>query len=321
MKRLLILSLSTVLLVSGCSTATKEVINKIPEPSNVSPTLSQPEQKVLKRKVAIARFSNETKHGNSFLLDEHNDRIGKQAMDILSARLTESGKFIMLERSDLNKINDEKAMTSMTSEMIGADFLIVGSVSEFGRNSSSEVGIFSRNKKQTAQAKVNVRLLDVRTGQIVFSEEGEGIAEAEANTVFGVGEKAGYDASLDDKALSAAISKLTSNLVENLLENPWRSYVLGEQDGFYLISGGKDQGINTGDSFAVVTKGKQVKNPQTGIMIELPGKEIAQLTVVSSVGTGLNEVSLCEVSSGGLKGQVLTNLYVQEKSVQEKGAK
>lgn len=62
--------------------------------------------------------------------------------------------------------------------------------------------------------------------------------------------------------------------------------------------------------------GKQVKNPQTGIMIELPGKEVAQLTVVSSVGTGINEISLCEVSSGSLKDLALTTLYVQEKNTQ-----
>jgi curli biogenesis system outer membrane secretion channel CsgG len=312
MKRFLILGCALAFLASGCSTVTKPVTNKAPEAANISPALVQPEQKVLKRKVAIARFSNETKHGNSFLLDQQNDRIGKQAMDILSARLTESGKFLMLERADLNRINDEKALTNVTSEMIGADYLIVGSVSEFGRNASSEVGIFSRNKKQTAQATVNVRLLDVRTGQIVFSEEGTGIAEVEANTVFGVGERAGYDASLDDKALSAAISKLVSNLMENLLENPWRSYVLGEQDGYYLIAGGKEQGIEAGNTFAVMTRGRQVKNPQTGIMIELPGQEVARLTVVNSVGTGLNEVSLCEVSSGNLSGQKLADLYIQE---------
>ncbi|MFC1858065.1 curli production assembly protein CsgG, partial [Thermodesulfobacteriota bacterium] len=33
--------------------------------------------KGLKRKVAIARFSNETRYGQSFFLDENNDRIGK----------------------------------------------------------------------------------------------------------------------------------------------------------------------------------------------------------------------------------------------------
>ena len=44
----------------------------------------------LKRKVAIGRFSNETRYGQSFFVDEQNDRIGKQAMDILSTKLFET---------------------------------------------------------------------------------------------------------------------------------------------------------------------------------------------------------------------------------------
>ena len=49
----------------------------------------------LKRKIAIARFTNETQSGTSFLLDDSGDRVGKQASDILSARLTDTGKFLM----------------------------------------------------------------------------------------------------------------------------------------------------------------------------------------------------------------------------------
>jgi len=299
--------------ISGCSTVTKPTTNKIETQAQISPTLSQLAAKGLKRKVAIARFSNETKHGNSFLLNNKNDRIGKQAMDILSARLTETGKFIMFERADLDKVNDENALSNITTDVIGADYLIVGSVSEFGRTASSEVGIFSRNKKQIAQAKVNVRLIDVKTGQIIFSEEGSGKAESEANTVFGVGEKAGYNSSLDDKALSSAISKLISNLMENLLDKPWRSYVLAEQDGLFIIAGGDSQGINIGDEFSVLKQGRKIKNPQTGIMIELPGKEVGQLQVIQTSGSGQNEISLCELARGDISGLDFSTLYIQEK--------
>src|SRR5690606_7797901 len=107
-----------------------------------------------------------------------------------------------------------------------------------------------------ARAKVNVRLVDVRTGQIVYSEEGSGEALSEANTVFGVGERAGYDSSLDDKALSAAISKLVSNVVENLMDKPWQAYLIGEQDGLYIMTGGKTQGVKVGDTFSVMQRGK-----------------------------------------------------------------
>ena len=288
------------LLVSGCSSSTREVIN-IPEAQpQVSKTIAAESYKGLKRKVAIARFSNETKHGNSFLLDKNNDRIGKQAMDILSARLTDTGKFLMFERADLNKIQAEQDIAKINTKMVGADYLIIGSVSEFGRSTESEVGLFSRNKKQRAFATVNVRLVDVTTGQIVFSQEGSGEALSEANRVFGVGVSAGYNSKLDDRALSAAISKLVSNLIENLLDTPWVTYILDQSDGQVIVSGGVSQGIKARDGLVVIKRGRQVLNQQTGMMIELPGTEVARLEVLSFSGTGNNEISICRVISGDL---------------------
>ena len=93
-------------------------------------------------------------------------------MDILSARLAEADKFILIERSDLASINSELAMAEKEKLKINADYLIVGSVSEFGRKESSNTGVFSRTKSQVAYAKVNVRLIDVYTGQIIFGASG-----------------------------------------------------------------------------------------------------------------------------------------------------
>jgi len=298
--------------VSGCSTSTMQVINKPAIQPQISRTISAEPAKGLKRKVAIARFSNETKHGNSFLLDDTNDRIGKQASDILAARLTESGKFLMFERQDLKKIKAEQDLAKITSKTIGADFLIIGSVSEFGRTTVSEVGIFSRNKKQQANATVNVRLVDVTTGQIIFSQEGSGEALSEANRVFGVGESAGYDSKLDDGALSAAISKLVSNLIENLLDKPWVAYILDIQKNQVIVSGGSSQGLKHGDKLKIMKRGRIVKNPQTGIEIELPRKEVARLKVVSFMGKGNNEVSICSLLSGSITGIKTNQLIVQE---------
>jgi curli biogenesis system outer membrane secretion channel CsgG len=299
-------------LISGCSTSTIETVNKPDTQPQVSKTIAAENVKGLKRKVVIARFTNETKHGNSFLLDESNDRLGKQASDILAARLTESGKFLMFERQDLNKIKAEQDLANITPQLVGADYLIIGSVSEFGRTTTSEVGIFSRNKKQRANATVNVRLVDVTTGQIIFSQEGSGESLSEANRVFGVGESAGYDSKLDDDALSAAISKLVSNLIENLLDKPWMAYILDVQPEQVIVSGGKSQGLKQGDILIVMKRGRMVKNPQTGIVIELPRVEAAKLKVVSLAGTGNNEVSVCELTSGSIAGMNIDQLIVQE---------
>lgn len=81
-------------------------------------------------------------------------------------------------------------------------------------------------------------LIDTTTGQIVFSEEGSGEARAEANITFGVVERAAFDSTLNDKAISAAISKVASDLMENLLEMPWKAYLIAKQDEQYIMTGG-----------------------------------------------------------------------------------
>ncbi|MDD4864055.1 MAG: CsgG/HfaB family protein [Alishewanella agri] len=299
--------------LAACTSATREVVNKpVTSQPAVSATLTQPQEKSLKRVVAIARFSDETKRGNAFLVDNNADRLGKQASDILAARLTETQKFIMLERADLDKVLREQSFSGAEVKSIGSDYLIVGSVSEFGRSTNSEVGVFSRNKIQTATATVNVRLINTRTGQVVYSEEATGEARVEANTVLGVGERAAYDTAINDRALSAAISKLVSNITENLLDAPWQAYLVSKQGNNFLMTGGKSQGIQLNDTFAVATQGEQVRNPQTGLFITLPGNDVAVLRVVGFVGEGDNELSVCQLVSGSLDGTDLQQLVVKE---------
>jgi curli biogenesis system outer membrane secretion channel CsgG len=298
--------------LTGCASVTHEKVNTASRAPTISPILVQLQQKILKRKVAIARFSDETKRASSFFLNEDGSRLGKQASDILAARLTESGKFIMFERNDLEKVIREQEYASLAGQNIGADYLIVGSISEFGRSSESDVGVFNRNKIQIAHATVNLRLIDTTTGQIVFSQEGKGEARSEASTVLGVGQRAGYNSELDDQAVSAAISKITSNVMENLLEKPWQAFLLKGESNQLFLTGGPAQNIKTGDQFRVMKRGSSVKNPQTGMLIELPGMQVASVKVTGALGQGDNELSVCEVISGNLTGYPLDKLIVLE---------
>jgi len=266
----------------------------------------------LKRKVAIARFTNETQSGQSFLLDDSGDRVGKQASDILSARLTATGAFLMFERIDADKTSAEQILKGLQSSGVSVDYLIMGSVSEFGRSTESQSGVFSRSKAQRAYAKVNVRLVDVETGRIVHSSEGAGEAVSETKKTLGVGSSAGFDQSLTDKAMSAAISEVVGNLVLSMKSKPWRSFLLAEDEGSFLIAGGASQGLRPGDHFKVFKKGKQIKNPQTGALIELPGKKVAEIRVDLSLGEDeFNELSYTSLVSGEIVGEI-TDYYVTE---------
>ncbi len=158
-----------------------------------------------------------------------------------------------------------------------------------------------------------MRLVDVRSGVTLYSEEGRGEAFVEVGKTIGVGTGAGYDSTLNEKAISAAISKVVGNIVENLLERPWQSYVLNAEDGNIVIGGGTTQGIAAGDKFAVMRRGKSFKNPQTGILIEMPGTKIAEIEVVSTFGnTSQNEGSICKLISGSMESEEIKNLVVQE---------
>jgi curli biogenesis system outer membrane secretion channel CsgG len=289
---------------SGCVTTSSQTTNI------KKTTIVKKSKPTLKRKVAIARFNNESKYGKSNLFGvDYN--VGKQATDILSAKLAKSGKFILLERSDIDKINHELSAHNLKSLNIGSDYLIVGSISEFGRKNIADTGVFSRDKIQIAYAKVNVRLIDVQTGQIIFAQEGTGEAKSEAGTAFGIGRHIGYDSTLNDKAISAAIANLVDGITQNLLNKPWKSYVLSINGNNVIIAGGKKQGLRIGDIFSIYIKGKTIKNPQTGIPIELPGKKIATIKVVSQFGSNYtDEGSICQIIKGNLKNVNIKELYV-----------
>jgi len=271
--------------------------------------------RVIKRKVAIGRFSNETQYAKGIFYDKENDPMGKQALDILSTKLAASNKFILLERSDLATLLEEAKRGEGGLSTIGADYVIIGSVTEFGRKNVGKNGVFTNAKTQVVEAAVSVRLVEVSTGLIIYSDEGKGSAELTTKTTMGVGGQASYDATLSDKAISEAIGQLVENIINKCTEKPWRTYFLSFDDDAQIIGGGASQGIKVGDTFAVKTKGKQVKNPQTGVMIELPGKQIGTVTVAATGGdTPETEYSIVSFTGEGttVDAGKLTEYYIEE---------
>ena len=251
MKKILFSILLIVLTIPDFVNAQKKVI--VEEPT--VETVNDNSKKVIKRKVAIGRFSNETEYGKGLFYDKDNDPMGKQALDILSAKLGASGKFILLERNDLQQLLEEANRNGQSAQQaIGADYMIIGSITEFGRKNTSQSQVFTTSKTQTVEAAVSIRLVDVATGQIIYSDQGKGSAEITTKSTFvGTGGHAGYDATLSDKAISAAIDQLVENIINKLSDKPWKSYFLSYDSDAIIIAGGKSQGIEPGMVFASLT--------------------------------------------------------------------
>jgi curli biogenesis system outer membrane secretion channel CsgG len=303
------LLIAAVALLCG-TTANAQRKTEVTAPVTTAPVS---EGKFIKRKVAIGRFTNETQYAKGVFYDKANDPMGKQALDILSAKLAASGKFLLLERSDLATLLDEAKKGEGSLSTIGADYMIIGSITEFGRKNTGKSGVFTNTNVQTVEATVAIRLVDVSTGLIIYSDEGKGQAELTSKTTFGVGGKAGYDATLSDKAISEAIGQLVENIINKCTDKPWRTYFLTYDADGKLVAGGASQGVKVGDTFAVKTKGKKVKNPQTGVMIELPGKQIGMVTVTMTAGdTPETEFSAVEYQGDAIDASKLENYYIEE---------
>lgn len=257
-----------------------------------------PEVKRLKRKIAVGRFTNETRYGRTLLRDGDDDPLGKQALDILSNRLVSSGRFLVFERPDIGKIELEQERSG-EGGMIGVDVLILGSITEFGRSATGQTGFLSSTKKQLARAKVDIRLADIRTGRLFFATSGAGEATMEAGEVAGFGSRAGYDATLNDKALSAAINETVNQLVTKLEARPWRTDILKVEGDRVFISGGQRQGLQVGDELVVMREGDQIKSGQTGMTITLPGTPVGRIRIVALFGDDeANEGSVATVTQG-----------------------
>lgn len=306
--------------LSGCAVQTPPIAQReAPQPVSAQKAAQQviisqaPATPTLKRKIALGRITNETNYGQSLLRDRHDDPLGKQVTDLMSKALTESGAYLVFERPDISRIESEGRLTDAKINLIGVDALIIGSLTEFGRKTVGATGFASNSKRQVAFAKVDVRVVDVTSGHVFFATSGAGEASTETSSTFGFGSQASYDGTLNDAAIRQAVSEAVNRLSVEMNARPWQTYVLKADGNRIFLGGGKSQGIRPGMQFSVQTQGEQVKSPQTGALVTLPGHEVARVRVESLFGDSeLNEGSVASLLSGSLSGYNPDQLLIRD---------
>ncbi len=171
--------------------------------------------------IAVARFTNESIYGSGLFTDASGDRLGKQAADLLARHLLATQRFTVAERQDLGKLRAEAELMGLNEEqsrknLLGVEALILGSVAELGRDTTGGIWLLGKAKTQRARARVVLRLVDPKTGQVFYTEEGAGEATLSASSTLGFGGTAGFDSTLEGKAIDAAIVNMMNNVVKTL---------------------------------------------------------------------------------------------------------
>lgn len=177
-----------------------------------------------KYRVAVGKFENRSPYMNGIFSDG-TDKLGMQAQTNLAAHVAMSNRFVVVDRQVMEEIAKEAQISGQNQALTGAQVVLTGAVTEFGRREVGTVGLgglLQRSRTQVAYAKVTVNVVDVRTSQIVYSVQGAGEFDLTNEHVLGFGSEAGYDATLTDKVLNLAMIEVVNRLVEGLESNQWK---------------------------------------------------------------------------------------------------
>ena len=174
--------------------------------------------------VAVGKFDNRSSYLRGIFSDGV-DRLGSQAKTILITHLQQSNRFNVLERDNLAELSQEAGFKKQVQHIRGADYIITGDVTEFGRKEVGDHqlwGLLGRGKKQIAYAKVSLNVVNIATSEVVYSSQGAGEYELSNREIIGFGGTASYDSTLNGKVLDLAMREAVQGLVVAIDRGVWR---------------------------------------------------------------------------------------------------
>lgn len=173
----------------------------------------------------IGKFDNRSSYMRG-LFSDGVDRLGGQAKTTLITHLQQSNRFQVMDRDNMAETKQEANLTGHNQTLKGADFVITGDVTEFGRKETGDrqfFGILGRGKTQVAYSKVSLNVVDSKTSEVVYSVQGAGEYALSNREVIGFGGTASYDSTLNGKVLDLAIREAVDRLAEGVDKGAWKA--------------------------------------------------------------------------------------------------
>jgi curli biogenesis system outer membrane secretion channel CsgG len=272
-----------------------------------------------KRLVTIMNFDYGTVQSYVQQIFGSNQDIGKGISDMLVDKLLKDGKYRLVERSALDKIlaeqnfsNSDRADSNTAAKIgkvLGVDAIVIGSITQFGRDDQHTnvggggygLGKFGLGGVGVGKAKavvaITARVINVSTGEILASVQGQGESTRSSTSLLGGGGgwSGGGGGALDmgssnfantilGEATHKAVDDVGSKLDDEATKIPTRvltiSGLVADASGNTLILNvGKKAGVKVGDKLSVTRQVRVVKDPATGKVIKSVEDKVGDATV------------------------------------------
>jgi curli biogenesis system outer membrane secretion channel CsgG len=290
----------------------------------LSPSVVLPAQPSPQRpRIAVLDFNYATVMTTSQSVFGTNVDIGKGISDILIDRLVNDGTYRMVERNQIDKIINEQNFSNSNradpstaakiGRILGVDEVIVGDITEFGRDDQSKNvgGMLGKwgsgyglggvgTHKAKAVVAVTARLINTSTGEILASATGKGESQRSGTNLLGGGAGsggygaggAGMDSSnfaqtIIGEATTQAVTQLAQGLIADsekipvAAPAPISALIADASTPDVIINVGSSAGLKVGDKLLVKRVIRVVKDPVTGKPLRSIEDTIGQLTVTS----------------------------------------
>ena len=276
-----------------------------------------------KKRVAVMDFDYATVKSWVASIFGTDQDIGKGIADLMVERLVASGTYSVIERKALDKILAEQnfsnsdradaASAARIARILGVDAIIVGSITQFGRDDkSTDVGggALSRVsgrvgiggiKRTESKAVVNItaRMINTETAEILATASGLGestrsgtsLVGAGGGSVLGGGAVDMRSKNFANTILGEAVNKSVTQLCRQLDSSAGRlpsrvvtidGLVADASGNTLILNVGSRAGLKVGDRLQVRRKIRDVRDPATG-------------KIIRSIEDKLGEVLITEV--------------------------
>lgn len=222
--------------------------------------------------------------------------------EMLTTALFESGRFVVLERKTVDDALDEQDFGAggrvnpetapAVGRAVGAQVLITGDVTEFTYQKSSVGGNISilrsvgaTGERLKAMVALDLRLVDVVTGEVVFSKrvDGEAAATGVSADVQVGDQQFGSGISSQTplgQASREAIGKAVAAIVEGLRDVPWSGRIVDVRGESIYVNAGAEGGMAPGTRLDVFAQGETLVDPETGVALGTPDVRVGSVEVV-----------------------------------------
>lgn len=194
--------------------------------------------------------------------------LGAQA--ILVGKVTQIDQRIVAKKSSVNwggLLNSVASIAGAT--MPGSDFASISS----GLANDPNLGTLqtsSENQTSTFTIHIDFKVLDTETGEVLFTTQGHGVATSSSHAravgtslMNGGYVTAGTDSGAD--ATRLALYDATVKIMEEMNQLPWRGRIMDHNGDRIIINGGSDAGLREGDTFQVLSRGKELIDQESGL--------------------------------------------------------